>query len=611
VHPPGAARDATDQIVSHITFLGASSIDRSELMSGLALRPPQGWLDVEWTYFDPLSHRLDVQRIVAFYREHGFLSATVTKAEVVKKGKKHRALIYHIEEGPQTTIRSVQVEIPEGSAIDALALRAQSKLEVGTPLNYEQYEDGKDELVRSLLSQGYGFAQVTGQIKVTPDKTEAEVLYRVKPGPLATFGALTIVGNHRIPQSVIRSRIRFREGDNFSWKLLEESKTALYELGVFASVEFDVDRQDTEPATPVTLRVKEASRYELKLGAGAGIDRVNYELRARVRYRIASFLRPLGQLKLEATPRLNYLVDRTQGAAPKPAFEAAAGYTLPHLWGSNIDFNSKLSYKVSNFTGYSIQGPSLSLGLDRPFLDHRLLLGISWRLRQQYFFGIDESLDAEALESVGLVDPYRLGTLVQSVSYDRRDNKLFPTRGFYLAFQLEEATDYLGSRFEYIRASPEARGYYALDKDKDTVLAARLRLAGSFLLGDTLPITQRYFAGGSSSHRGFATRTLSPTKGADVPVGGEALIETNFEVRRALGDSDFRLVTFLDGAEVTEKREDLFANGLHWAAGLGLRYQTPFGTLATDVGYRLNRKGDDEPAFGDNWAWFLNLGEAF
>lgn len=613
VHPPGAARDGQKEVVSSLRIIGAKSIDKDELIAGLAMRGPQGRFQVERTYFDPLTLRLDIKRIVAFYREQGFLSARVVKAEVIKKGRINRRLVYTIDEGIRTRISKILVELDETSRLQSGPLARLSAVHVGDGFRYEAYEEGGTELRRNLLQQGYPFAEVSGTVAVQPGKEFAELHYKVTEGPLAVFGPLTIKGNSRIPTSEIRARILFREGEPFSWELLERTRTALYGMGVFAAVEFDHTRSKSGVITPLTLRVKESSRYEIKLGVGAGIDRINYELRARGSLRVASFLVPLGQLKLEATPRLSYLRGLTDRVAP--AFEASSAYSVQSIFQTQLNFSSKASYALDNFTGYSIQGPRLSVGLDRAFLDHRLQLSLSWRFRYQYLFDVDKALSDEDRRSVGLVEPYRVGTLVQQLSYDRRDNLQSPTKGFYLSFEVEEASNFLASQYEYIRASAGARAYYSLTPR--TILAGRLHLARTFLEDDEiLPITQRYFSGGSSTQRGFAARSLAPVlgTGGGVPVGGEALIETNAEIRRALGDTaagQLGLVLFLDGAEVTNKYETLFDKGLHWATGLGMRLQTIVGTLGVDFGYRLNRKGPGEPAPDDNWSFSAKLGEAF
>lgn len=91
-------------------------------------------------------------------------------------------------------------------------------------------------------------------------------------------------------------------------------------------------------------------------------------------------------------------------------------------------------------------------------------------------------------------------------------------------------------------------------------------------------------------------------------------METSLEMRRGITDTALGLlgvVAFVDGAEVSDKYENLFDNGLHWATGLGMRLQTIVGTLGLDVGYRLNRKGEGEPAPDSNWSFSAKLGEAF
>lgn len=617
VHPLGATTDGQHEVITSLKLIGVKRVSKKDLIQGLAMRGPQSTflgLGAERTYFDPLTHRLDIKRILEFYRLEGFLSAKVVKAEALKKGARKRKLIYTIEEGERTKISLVTVALSEESTLSAKDLANTTDVGVGSDFRYEDYQEGSNALLRALVKMGYAFAEVSGTVKVQPGKEFAELHYKVTEGPLALFGALTIKGNARIPSSEIRARILFKEGEPFSWQLLEETRTALYAMGAFASVEFDHKKSAGSPVTPLTVRVREASRYELKLGGGAGIDLLNYELRGRGSLRIASFLVPLGQLTLEAKPSLSNLrgvtdkIDRSSAA-----FEASSGYSVLSIFRSRFNFSSKASYALDNFKGYTINGPRLSVGLDRSFLNQRLQASMSWRARYQFFLGNVDLSDEDA-KTVGLVEPYRLGTLVQKLSYDRRDNQQSPTKGWYVALEVEESAGLLGSQYQYVRASPEARAYYALTEK--TIAAARFRLASTLLIGDVLPITQRYFAGGPSSQRGFASRSLSPTLGTGpaIPVGGEALIETSFELRRSIGENGFGpfgFVVFVDGAEVNNKYENLFDRGLHWATGLGLRQQTPVGTIGADCGYRLNRRGAGEPSPNNNYWCSVRLGEAF
>jgi outer membrane translocation and assembly module TamA len=97
-------------------------------------------------------------------------------------------------------------------------------------------------------------------------------------------------------------------------------------------------------------------------------------------------------------------------------------------------------------------------------------------------------------------------------------------------------------------------------------------------------------------------------------VGGEALFQTNLEVRLRLFhlfDEWVSCVLFSDGADVTRSLGGLDLIRLHWASGAGLRYDTPIGPIRFDVGFRLNRRGAAEPDPGEWIAFHLSIGESF
>ena len=142
------------------------------------------------------------------------------------------------------------------------------------------------------------------------------------------------------------------------------------------------------------------------------------------------------------------------------------------------------------------------------------------------------------------------------------------------------------------------------------MLAAHGR--GGAIVGD-VPATDRYFAGGASSQRGFPERQLAPSAGG-VVVGGGALIETGLEARVAIArwyGYPVELAGFLDGGDVTEAASQLDPLHLHWAAGGGVRLVIKSIPIRVDVGYRLNRYGAGEPRPGERTAVNIGIGEAF
>ena len=180
-----------------------------------------------------------------------------------------------------------------------------------------------------------------------------------------------------------------------------------------------------------------------------------------------------------------------------------------------------------------------------------------------------------------------------------------------------EGTPLAGGDLTYLQLTPEVRGYGSL---AGTVIAARARVGA--ILGD-IPVTERYYSGGTSGQRGFSDRRLSPVAAVTIDgashavvIGGAGLIETGVELRRELGTLwglPLGGNLFLDGGDVTRTWDELDPWNLHWAIGAGL--WTRIGGLGglkirVDAGYRLNRQAS-EPGTLANVAFHLGVGEAY
>ena len=214
-------------------------------------------------------------------------------------------------------------------------------------------------------------------------------------------------------------------------------------------------------------------------------------------------------------------------------------------------------------------------------------------------------------------------------------------RGFYTSLAVQEGFRIAGAGFPYLRVVPEVRAFWSFGP-KLTV-AARARVGALVPLGgaDAAPIIARFYAGGPNSMRGYYTRRLSPMSetedGEFVAVGGEQLtdgsLELRFPIAGALGGTlfldagDVPSTTSGEGTALRRMATSLVGaldpRDLQYAAGLGLRYRTPFGPLAFDVGVRLPKRSGGrwvipevpsgggaehtEPLIGAH----LSLGEAF
>jgi translocation and assembly module TamA len=132
-----------------------------------------------------------------------------------------------------------------------------------------------------------------------------------------------------------------------------------------------------------------------------------------------------------------------------------------------------------------------------------------------------------------------------------------------------------------------------------TTLASRLDLGVAQPLGDAAELlpSNRFFAGGTSTMRGYKRRRLGPVDAANEPVGGEAMVLAGAEVRQTLGSIGslpVGLTGFLDTGQVWATRQAARGDDIAAAVGAGVWVRTPVGPARLDVAYNLGA-----PAHGD------------
>lgn len=618
VAAPGGLPSDDAPIVGDVTIAGNDDVSDDDIVDGLALRPPTGFFTIVRTRFDPVALELDRRRVVAYYQSRGYFDARVTDVSTAPADGDRVAITFQVEEGPRTSVAKLAVAGAAGlEGIGRDELLEVTGVDIGEPLVYEEYEEAQARVKSHLVSKGYAFADVGGQIEIAREEASAGVFFLVDAGPRVRFGDTIVVGNDMVPTETILARVAWDEGEIFDPELIEETRTLLYELGLFGVVRFDLDDENRPEVADVEIFLAESRRHEVRLGAGAGIDRTRYEVRLRAGYTERGFILPLMTLRLEARPAYFFLRDSSATAIDGLGGEASAALDLDDFLLPRLSLGNLLAYSDSDFQAYSIRGPRFRISLQRPFFGDDLRLAAAWSIRSQTFTRVDAGIDEMQRAELGITeDRYRLGLFDQSIVLDLRDNPLDAHDGIYAELRLEESGAYAGSAFDYVRVMPELRGYFS--PFQRLVLAARARYGRTLFGPDLLPITQRFYAGGASSHRGFSFQRLSPMitseEGGTLPVGGEELVETSIEARvdvARLWENWLGIAVFLDGGDVVADPGALELTNLHWAVGTGLRYHTLIGPLRVDVGYRLNRKGSGEPDAGNAFAFHLSLGEAF
>lgn len=599
--------------VEEVDIVGNEALSDDDIIDGLSTRPPSGILTKTRERLDPLLVEVDRERIEAYYKQHGYFDAQVTDVEVTDLGDDEVRVVFHVQEGEPTRVARVQVEglppeLRDGAAWDHVRDRVLS----GDAYDHAAYLEAKDYLRGSLAARGYAHVKVDGTVEVDRERRRAEVTFEVDTGPVVRFGDIIVTGLDEIPESTVRARAPFEPGDVYDPDLIQKYQGRLYELGYFRVASVGMERAGRPARADVIVRVAEGFTRELRLGGGFAADDLHWEVRARGSYIEVGFMDPLTRLRLDVRPAYTWLRGDigTSGFGGEATAELERRDLIVPLTRGVV----RAVYRVTELEAYTSHGPGGRLAFSKGFLDERLTFGLGWELHRLSFPSIADAIGPALREELRLIDPYRVAYFDQFLVYDGRDIPLDPRTGYYVQLRVEEGGNFAGGEFAYVRGTAEVRAY--VPAAAHWVVAARARYART--LDGELPITQRYFSGGASHHRGFAQRQLAPYAGggdtAQIAIGGEALAEGSLEVRYdafEYRDQWVGFTAFTDAGDVSFEPGGIELGDLHWAVGLGLRYNTPIGPLRFDVARRVTNTEPPYPAPGDVWAWHLSLGEAF
>lgn len=596
--------------VRKVRIKGAKSLSSEAIKSGLASRPPQGRIIVHKTRLDTSLIERDRARIRIYYQSRGFFDAKVTAVDIKTISALKSDVIFHVEEGKRSlvadiSLRGLPTEVLQAPSFDL-------GVEEGDTFDHDDFLGGQRIVLAATLARGYARADVSGRAEVDRINHAVALRYDVVPGPKIRFGTIKIRGLRTLPESAVRNRLKLKTGQLFHPKKITQSQNSIRSLGRFGVVRIDFRDGNDAQSGDLAVTVTEAPRQEIRAGVGVGIDQNNFQARGRAEYTLHGVVDPLLSFSIQGTPA--YAILRTDRSQRELIWDLSTSLTREDLFAPLAQGKATLGYDVDVLEAYSSQGGDLALKFSQPLAEQRVLLGVGWRLELLDFTRIEDAIDDDLRDYLGFRTPYRSAFFEQSIALDLRDNLLNATRGWYAGLSMEEGGSFAGGAFSYGRLTPEVRAYHALN---ERLLFAAKASAGLTLWG-TLPITRRFFSGGATRHRGFSQRRLSPTASAngasEVAVGGDKLVGINLESRvnmTKLWGEWLGVTLFADGGDVVFNSDDIALDNLHWALGMGLRYQTLVGPIRFDVGYRINRAGAGEIQSGDCFAFHLFIGEAF
>jgi outer membrane protein insertion porin family len=603
--------------VRRVTFIGNDSVDDPELRAVMFTGNPGFFAFGSGGPFRQDAFERDMAVISALYYDRGYLQVSINTPRVMLTPDRNGVeLSITIDEGPRYKIRRFRVfeRDAEGKEIEPVGgrrkLRSLIRAESGEYFNRAQLLEDL-QAVRTLY-RDEGFANVLADPETTldPVSREVDVVVPILRGPLVHFGRIEVQGNTKTRDKVIRRELEIVEGDKFSETNLERSRRRVTALGYFERV--DMTTQD-EGNDRISVLVEVAEKPTGTFQVGAGFSSIeNFIATAQIQQ--ANLFGNGQSLSLNAQlSGIRTLVN--------------VRYFEPYLLDSSVQFTVDLFEQLRIYNDFSqgTRGGALTFGY--PLIDPELSASLTYTLQRDTvstetsstFLQGGTSLSAfNRLPLANLFNDGITSSLRPALTWDTRDNRLFPTSGVYLRGSTEVAISALGSTNEFLRNRFTGRFYYPLGGGLVLKLNTEAGLVTS-PSADGVPIFARFFLGGIVDVRGFRFRSLGPraplTESTDpnsVPIvnganiGGNLMFYDNLELEfPILEDVGIRGVVFtdagnawnLEGVYCQAGARPLYDElnpcfdfprdmlNLRTSWGFGLRWFSPLGPLRFEYGF--------------------------
>ena len=519
----------------------------------------------------------DLQKVREFYQNHGYIDVAVRDVTKQRTSSGALQIVIAIDEGPQYHVG--KLTFVGYKATNEQKLRAVVKMKEGSVYSAKAIKDDAKALADAYGSGGYVDLTIVPETSQAHDRL-IDITYKIDEGQRSYVERISISGNTRTKDKVIRREVLIAPGDIFNTVRVETSKKRLENLGYFSKVDtFPVDTE-VEGRKYLDIQVEEKRTGSLNFGAGfSTVDSL-----------IGFIELTQGNFDITNWPSLTgggqKFRIRLQGGTERKDVELAL--TEPWFMDRPISVGFTSFYHEANYLSSIYDQRNYGFSLDvrkgiRPFLYGSL----GYRLESIDTFNVALSASPELVAETG---PSTKSVFTANLTWDRRDNAFLTRSGERITYTWWVAGP--GGTEQIYGFDVEASKYWRLPWD--TILLVNAEVAGVDRWGDQtklVKIYDRLFLGGSNNLRGFDFRDVGPKDPNGEPLGGQSMARATIEwtfpiVEKARG------ALFYDTGFVNTNPWDYNFNNVASDIGFGLRLDLPIGPLRVDYGIPLQQAGN-------------------
>ncbi len=585
---------------------------------------------------DEFEIRKDVVRIERFYQRRGYPNVEVSYKLLDGSSPDRKNLVFSVIENEALRILNVEYDL-NVSADDVAYIinnreykRALNRSPFRPNRRYQIIEEAEviGTFSRVLKNIGYIYADVEVEATIDSLNNQANVLITLNAGPRTRISTFNIEGEETIDDRYILRETGLKIGELYSEEKLRAAQREVFKHHLFRLALISVPDQPQDSTLDLTLQVTELPLRSFRVQGGIGdFDRLNDPLA------IDNFWKLFRTQSRWIYRNIDGKGTQFSSTVKLSHFEKylSTEFLFPYV------FNTQSSFTVSPFIenrlepAYSITTGGLINSIGYEY--NRNLTGTfayEFAINNEYDIANERTQDVTEILPDSVLN-YNISSFSFNLYYANGLSR--GRRGWIVQPYVEFSGLFGESSFSFQKLSFDVRKYSELSSK--LVLATRLQSGAIyFAKQDSLPADIEFYAGGTSSVRGYTRNELGPKRAIIVesdnpqvpdqvnfvPIGGKAFLTFNVELRQRFDRvlKGFGMAAFLDGGQVWRSTKSINERALQYSTGAGIRYETPIGPIRVDIGYLLNPSDFDLellPGINDSaarrWRFHFSIGQAF
>ncbi len=493
--------------ISDITFIGNNAFSDPDLLEEISTKKSIWYKFLSsGDVFDSDRIEFDKEKLRRFYGAHGFADfvAISSNAQILPTKDKFY-ITFLLEEGIKYHVGEVNI-VNHVEKFDEKLLQPAILIKSGKVYNSDLIEKSIEKMVQIMSDKSYAFAHIEPILKRNKEQKIIDIDFVIEETPRIYVDRITIMGNTRTMDEVIRRELRLRDGDAYNITNINRSRQRIQNLGFFEKVDFRTKRIGNTDKIELEVEVKEKKTGELNFGIGySTVDKATANIGLKERNLMGT-----GQELGVSLQKSRYSLSNE------------INYTKPYFMGRPIDAGVDIFKYVSskrNTLVYDQTSEGFVLRGDysmTEYLGHQ----IRYSLKDDTISNISA---AASISVQNLQGHYSNSTIGQSFVYDKRDNKMNPRSGYYISVT-QDYTGFIGGNVDNLKHTGSA-GLYVPTFNDNFVFKALVRGGIIDGIGQDVRSNYAFFLGGNNfrgfEYAGLGPRTINPSTGS--AVGGNAI----------------------------------------------------------------------------------------